>query len=77
MTRSKRETETTDSQSFYNLTEDMFDIESDIKNPDTKVKDQENLEVEEETEDVGYFFDKTWEWDKLPSKLHSQSIMNN
>ena len=58
------------------MTGDTFDLESDIKDVHTKIKDQENLEIEEEkkkkvedSDDVEYFFDKTWEWDKLPSEL--------
>ncbi|XP_033231310.1 A disintegrin and metalloproteinase with thrombospondin motifs 3-like isoform X3 [Belonocnema kinseyi] len=72
--RLKRATQT--EQSVYNLTGDTFDIESENKDTVTKIDDQENLEIEEDkkqteeddSEDVGYFFDKTWEWDKLPKR---------
>lgn len=78
--RLKRDTQT--EQSFYNLSGDTFDIESENKDTVTKIKDQENLEieddkkeiVEDDSEDVGYFFDKTWEWDKLPSELDTLII---
>lgn len=65
--RIKRDERKENLEKFYNLTGDTFEIESGKVLIDAE--NQETLEKEPNLQEVAYFFDKTWKWAKLPSRL--------
>ncbi|XP_012282946.1 A disintegrin and metalloproteinase with thrombospondin motifs 3 [Orussus abietinus] len=67
--RSKRNSMFLDSKEFYNLTGDTIDVIGDDEEilGDVEMETDEKLSIED-SEHVGYFFDRTWEKDKLPKR---------
>ncbi|XP_024943397.1 A disintegrin and metalloproteinase with thrombospondin motifs 3 [Cephus cinctus] len=78
--RVKRDLMICNTREFYNLTGDMIDVEAEVEeeNKDEKGKGGSGYEegesvdaklpFEEDSEHIGYFFDRAWERDKLPKR---------
>lgn len=70
--RMKRQEKKENLDKFYNLTGDTFEIENAKVLIDAE--SERNLEDEPNYQEVAYFYDKTWKWSKLPSRLPKLSI---
>lgn len=66
--RAKRNSMICNTKEFYNLTGDMIDLASDFEETGEPESENFELPVEEDAKHIGYFFDRTWERNKLPSE---------
>lgn len=71
--RAKRNLMICNTREFYNLTGDMIDVQSEFRNAQEQEETEYEYEdvelpLEEDSEHVGYFFDRAWERNKLPSE---------